>query len=195
MNKRITRISSAIATAALAGVVLTACGSSGSTKATAQKVEQNQQANDSLTLIQAQPVPHFDWSQIRQTLIDIEGAQAKVVQTTSFFFQQGMDHPYLVCNSIGFPIASTTELTNPLQVAQDHSQYGGDVPIGQQDPTGVYTGQSAGTYVLCVNSAGQVEPNYAEPNVHTVAGPAAWDTKTQTIVFTGTPTANFKVGK
>lgn len=175
---------------------LSACTSSHSVQKTAQQQESTAQAADSLTLQTGQPVPHFDWSQIRQTVISVEGAQAHVVQTTTFFFQQGMQDPYFICNSIGFPVASTTELTNPQQVVQDHNQYGGgNVAIGQQDPTGVYTGQSAGTYVICVQPNGQAEIQYAEPNVHTVGGPAAWDRDKHQIVLTGTSTVSVQVGQ
>lgn len=168
-------------------LLLTGCGH----HTNVAKSEQQAQTQDSRTLLYAQPVPHFDWSQIRQTLIDLEGAQAKAVQTTSFFFMQGFDHPYLVCNSIGFPVPATDQLTNPQQ-AQSYN--GNPYTIGQQDPTGIYSGDTAGTYVLCIDPQGQAEAQYAEPFVHTVAGPAAWDKATGTIVFTGAPSAAFKVG-
>lgn len=181
------------AVAIAATLTLSAC--SGGASSSSNTKEQTQQNADSAAFLTAQPVPHFDWSQIRQTLIDVEGAQAHTIQTTSFFFMMGMDHPYLICNSVGFPVASTTELTNPQQVEHHSSDGGGNAVINQPDPTGVYSGNSAGTYVLCINQNGQAEMQYAEPDVHTVAGQAAWDTKTGTIVFTGNPTGDFKVGK
>jgi len=61
----------------------------------------------------AQPVPQFDWSQIRQTLIDAQTAQAEATQTTSFFFNLGVVDPVFSCPSIGFPVAGTSQLTNP----------------------------------------------------------------------------------
>jgi hypothetical protein len=194
MNRKLAIAASALVLAAPLG----ACTSHKNGAASnARKQEATQQAQDTLTLIQAQPVPHFDWSQIRQTLIDIEGAQAHAIQTTSFFFQQGMNHPYLVCNSIGFPVPASDELTNPQQIVTQGSlrSGGGNVTIDQQDPTGIYTADTAGTFVLCVNRNGQAEAQYAEPFVHTVAGPAAWNTATQMIEFTGNPTAAFNVGK
>jgi hypothetical protein len=80
-------------------------------------------ANQQLSrLSTAQPAPEFPYSQIRQNLIEIDTAQANAVQTTSFFFNFAQD-PIASCPSIGYPIASTTQLTNPLQEI-DHGSYG-----------------------------------------------------------------------
>ena len=179
------------ASMAVAGTLLVAGCSSSTDQANNQ--ERSDTGKSLTTFLQAQPVPKYDWSQIRQTLIDVEGAQASSVQTTSFFFMMGMAHPYLVCNSIGYPVASTTQLTNPNQV-QDMGSNNGAV-ISQMDPTGVYAGASAGTYVLCVDPDGKANVQYAEPSVHTVGGPARWNTQTQQIEFTGAPTVTAKVGK
>ena len=136
----------------------------------------------------SQPAPLFDWSQIRQTLIDVESAQAQSIQTTSFFFNQGVQDPYYVCPSIGFPVASTTQLTNPSQVVNDN---GNMTTIPQIDPNGIYSGNSTGTYVLCVDSQGRTYGQYAEGFVHTISGAANWNEADHRIVVTGAPTYKF----
>lgn len=144
----------------------------------------------------AQPVPQFDWSQIRQTLIDAQTAQAEATQTTSFFFNLGVVDPVFVCPSIGFPVAGTSQLTNPLQLTDngDWNHYNGGV-INQIDPNQIYSGDTAATFALCIGDGGKVYLNHAEETVHAVAGPAKWDYNKHVIVITGAPTFNPKVGK
>lgn len=133
----------------------------------------------------SQPVPQFKWSQIRQTAIDIETAQAHTTQTTSFFFNMGVAKPWS-CPSIGFPVAATTELTNP-------QQNNSGVALSQIDPNGIYAGNSTGTYVLCVSPSGKPYAQYWEGFVSTVDGAAVW--KNGGIVLVGQPSGDFKVGQ
>jgi hypothetical protein len=135
----------------------------------------------------SQPTPIYDWSQKRQNLIELSDAQAHTTQTTTFFFLEGIG---LVgsCPSIGFPIASTTQLTNPEAKVNKH-----DITLPQVEPTGVYTGDSSATYTICVDSAGKPYASYWEGYVMAVTGPAKFDGKQ--IVLTGKPTGEFSKGK
>lgn len=145
-----------------------------------------EQANTQLARYQAnQPVPLFDWSQYRQTLIDIESAQAHGVTTTTFFFNQGVPAPIKTCPSIGFPVPTTSQVTNPDQVIGSSS---GHFIVAQMEPTGVYTGDSSGTYVVCVADDGTDYVTYWEGFVQTEGGPAHWDTDAGLIVLDGPPT-------
>ena len=45
---------------------------------------------------------------------------------------------------------------------------------GNQDPTGVYTGDSTGTYVACVATDGTTYPGYNEGYVQIIGAPATW---------------------
>lgn len=137
-----------------------------------------------------QPVPVFPNSQLRQNLIEIETAQAHSTVTTSFMFNQGVQDPVSVCPSIGFPIASTSQLTNPMYRVQDH-----DATLPQIEANGIYTGDSSGTYVICVDGNGAAYAQYWEGFVSTVTGPAKWDTATHAIVLTGAPSAEFSDGQ
>lgn len=166
-------------------IVLAGCASSNSNSKETAQARQQLGAYE-----QSQPVPQFAKSQIRQTAIDIENAQAGTTVTTSFFFNQGVQDPISSCASIGFPVASTVQLTNPLAKVPNH-----DLVINQIEPTGVYTGNSTGTYVLCVNAAGKPYAQYWEGFVNTVTGPASWNTTTHQVELTGEPTGGFtKVG-
>lgn len=186
--KKSTRRIAGVAVLALSVLGLTACSLSGPT--TAVQSDQNLSTTVLAKFEASQPAPIFDWSQIRQTLIDVESAQAKSIQTTSFFFNQGVQDPYYVCPSIGFPVAATTQLTNPSQVTDANGN--SSVTIPQIDPNGVYSGNSTGTYVLCVDNQGRTYGQYAEAFVHTVSGIANWNQKEHRIVITGEPTYAFK---
>lgn len=165
---------------------LTACSQSANSK---------DQATSAAILSQmetAQPVPVFTWSQIRQTLIDIETAQAKTVQTTTFFFNLGVKTPVNSCPSIGFPVATTDELTNPQQAVGGS---GGQTSIAQIDPNGIYAGNSTGTYVLCIGSDGSTFGAYWEGYVYAVTGPAVWNDKTGAVQETGPSSFKFTTSK
>jgi outer membrane murein-binding lipoprotein Lpp len=174
------------AVAALAVAALAGCthSSNGNT------AEYNQQQADTRSLEAAQPLPHFNYSQIRETIIAAETIEADGTQTTSFFFQMGDANPVFSCPSIGMPVSNTASLSNPSQpyngpVTTD----GGDV-VGQMDPNGVYTPESStGTYVICVNGGGQNYLQYWEGDVMTVAAEATWNASTHSMQVIGAPTA------
>ena len=185
MKKLVTLMVAAMA------LTLTACGTSGNDKGSATNADQ-QLANEQLDQFQkSQPVPKYNWSQLRQNLIELEKAQADTTATTSFFFNVGVKEPITVCPSIGFPIPATYQLTNPQQVISlDTPGAGGAaVTIGQLEPTGVYTADTSGTYVICVGDDGKAYAQYWEGFVGTVSGPATWDGTA--IKLTGTSSADF----
>lgn len=180
----------------LSGGLIAAACNSGAAPQTANNKTQKTSASSLNQFEQAQPVPKFSWSQLRQDLINIEQAQANGAQTTTFFFNQGVQSPVQSCPSIGFPVASTTELTNPLQPTwTGNTRAIAGVAIGQLTPNGVYAGNSTGTYVVCVGAAGKPFIDYWEGFVQTVGGPAAWTTSSHTVKQTGPASVPIQVGK
>lgn len=141
----------------------------------------------------AQPVPRFTSSQLRQNLIEIETAQANATVTTSFMFLMagsGSTGPLVhSCPSIGFPIPATYQLTNPQQGINGDGGIGYALP--QIEATGVYTGDTTGTYVMCIGADGKPFAFYHEGFVATVTGPAHWDNAKGEIVMDGTSSAEF----
>jgi hypothetical protein len=177
-------LASLAALAAAGALVLTGCTGSSSGNAADRRT-----SNSILRQYEiSQPVPKFPWSQIRQTAIDVETAQARTTQTTTFFFNQGVADPVQSCPSIGFPVASTTQITNPLTPTgyQDSST------VAQIDPNGIYSGDSSGTYVLCVGGAGKTYGVYWEGFVYAVTGPATFDRSTHDVKMTGPSSFDFK---
>lgn len=192
MNRpRIIAVAAAVTVGAIA---LAGCSTGGATKA--QNTDQQTSADALAQVQQAQLTPVFSWSQLRQNLIEIETAQANTVQTTSFFYNQGVRDPIFTCPSIGYAIPATYQLTNPDQVQlHQGDRNGGNVVIAQNEVTGVYTGETSGTHVICVDATGKGYDNYWEGFVQTVTGPAEWDAAKGQVVLTGSPSAAFSTGK
>lgn len=110
----------------------------------------------------SQPLPVFDWSLEKHMLTQIYTARNKAVATYSYVQNQYTGRLEFECPSIGFPIPANTQLTNP------HRMVGGGNPavIDQPEPNGLYSSPSTrGTYVMCVNTDGKIEPVYEEKDV------------------------------
>jgi hypothetical protein len=137
-------------------------------------------------LQKAHPTPKFRRSQLRQNLVEIITAQAETTQTTTFFFNMGVGDPVHTCPSIGFPIPATAQLTNPQEKVKRH-----DLALPQVEPTGIYTGDSTGTYVICVDARGRAYADYWEGFIKTVTGPAKWDADAKTVALVGPPSFDF----
>lgn len=174
-RKKLKPLAAYVATGALIGA-LTAC--------TASATSNDQKTtNDQLQKYQAnQPPPQADWSQYRQTVIDVEQAQIHGMATTTFQFNLGVADPVQVCPSIGFPVPSTAQLTNPQQAVSSGAT------VAQAEPNGVFTGDSSGTYIVCIAPNGTKYVDYWEGYVKTVGGPAHWDAAKKQVVLDGAPT-------
>lgn len=177
------------AVAIVALLTLSACSETSNRNATVSQ-EKKTATQQLEQYLQSQPVPQFTWSQLRQNLIEIQTAQADTTVTTSFFFNQGVVDPVHSCASIGFPIPGTYQLTNPEQKLRDS-----EAVIAQLEATGVYTGETTGTTVICVDDDGRGYASYWEGFVSTVAGPAEWDDTAKRVVLTGAPSAEFSTGE
>lgn len=180
-----------LAAAAVLAVSVAACTTGGG-EPSGQQQENNQQQQDTTSLEASQPIPHYNWSQIRQTAIDAENIAANGAQTTSFFFQMGDPDPVFSCPSIGMPVPNTAQLSNPQQVVDPSNGNNGvnSVTIGQMDPDGIYApSSSSGTYVICVNSSGAKYLMYWEGDVMTAASGAEWNAAKHEIIVIGAPTA------
>ncbi len=201
MKKKILGVLIAI----VAVMSLAACedpGGSGKTgNAQATKDERNQASQQLDQFQQSQPVPNYNWSQLRQNLIEIQNSQANTTATTSFMFLQsgaGATGPLVYwCPSIGFPIPASYQLTNPerIEVFRKGSDGITSSEIDQLEPTGVYSGDTTGTYVMCVGTDGKPFAFYHEGFVSTVTGPAHWDEAAGEVIMDGASTAEFSSGK
>lgn len=178
------------ASTAAAILVVAGCSRSGITGGNAAESATSRQ--DLSTYEQVQPAPHFPYSDIRQTMIDVQASQALGEQTTSFFFNMGSQDPYFTCPSKGDPVPNTSQLTNPDQT---ETWWGGgrtpdDVAVvGNIDPNGIYAPTASdGTNVMCLTTSGTSYLVYAEGPVTTINAPAHWDYGKHQPVISGAPT-------
>jgi hypothetical protein len=164
-------LAAAAAITLMTGVAACNGGSNGSS------LSNQQQSRDTTQMEYVEPLPYFPYSQMRQTLIEIEAIQALGIASTTFDFIPGIDHPVLACPSIGVPIPGTDELSNPA-VAQWRSGTEGNagVTVGQEDPTGVFAGETTGTGGLCLDSSANQYLNDDEGYDVALTAPAYWDT-------------------
>lgn len=126
-----------------------------------QSVEQGQ-----AQLVQNQPAPIFQFSLERHIMIELYKARNKATTTYSYVQSQFTGKILFECVSIGFPIAATTQLTNPMKWV------GQGATIPQAEPNGMYAPpQSSATFVPCVGPDGSITPARIEDNVSTYFQP------------------------
>lgn len=169
-----TRTLAAVALGAAALATLAACTQAQNSGAASESAQSNQ----TQTHYQAVQPPYeaTGVSEYRANLNAAEATQTLGINTTSFFFNLGQNAPFFSCPSHGGAVPNTAQLTNPNQIQPDPNQTAGSVVIGNMDPNGVYSPTaSSGTYVMCVNNAGQEYLVYWEGDVLQVNGNAAWN--------------------
>lgn len=146
-------------------VVLVGCSTS-SDGTERERVEQQQSI-----YVDSQPIPTFDWSLERHIFIELYKARNNAVQTYSYV-RNWQGQVIFSCKSIGFPMPSNTQLTNPEKRYISESGIRIDLTIPQPEPNGLYTSPSTvGTYIFCVNSDGTISPSYFEAEVETHLSP------------------------
>lgn len=166
-------------------------GCGGSNESEGQSVEHSTQQQIENNYAKGQPVPALTNSQVRQNLIEIEEAIAEGVSTTSFFFNMGIQDPVKSCPSIGVPIPASSQLTNPEQIIQNGEHGAGNQTIPQMDPTGIYTGETTGTYVLCIEAKGNPYVSYWEGFVMSEFAPAKWNEAKHEVELLGSSSWEF----
>ena len=160
-----------IAAALLALVALAACSPDDSKQSKDVRDRETDAINTGFDrLTNSQQVPSFDYSQERQTLLDAMTIRAQGTHGTAVV--TALDGTLLWwCPTVGAPVPSTYQLTNPDQVVGrgGRNHYEGQVlPLGE--PSGVYTGDSAATWVLCLDDHGKAFAQYDEANVRWTSG-------------------------
>lgn len=140
-------------------LLLSACDTqTNSTRKNARAATGKEQAAVSTGLARmstSQQIPTFSFSQVRQTLIDVERMQAQGTTTTTAFFLEGIG---LVgwCSSIGSPVPSTYQLSPSKQYVDYPGDRTRDVKeVDQAEPTGIYPGPSTGTWTICLDDNGR----------------------------------------
>lgn len=140
-----------------------------------------------------QPPPVANWSQIRQSLIEIERMQIEATATYTAFFNLGSPEPVFTCNSIGTPIPADTQLTSPDKLGG--TAYKSPYVLSQMETTGVYTSTATNaTYVICTKDNGDPYFMSWEGPVMSSTIPVTWDGKRMVPDQGAESTAKLSVG-
>lgn len=173
-------------------------------------VNNNSQARDAQRTEQQQsiyevnqPIPAFTYSQDRDTLIQIYRLRNEARLTYTTFHSMNDPQPVFGCPSRGYPIPADTQLTNPQQLAGAWVPSGSstgdtrsdgkggwvrwvDGVIELPEPNGIYSsGNTDGTWVLCIRPDGSVHPIYSEMKLQTFPFEVHWDAQQKMLVDGG----------
>jgi hypothetical protein len=161
-----------IAILAVAGVAtFSACDTARQREA--QTIEKNQNA-----LLVAYPVPRFDTSLERDILVQLYGLRNQARNTYTVLMSDGTGRPFYDCPTVGYPIANDVRLTASTSGSEQ-----------QAEPNGVYPAASSwGTWVMCVNDDGSLNPIYNEQDTITFPFPVTVDYLTGKVTKTGDAT-------
>lgn len=146
-----------------------------------------------------QPVPAYEWSLERDLLIKLYNIRNQRVATHSVW-RSDFGTVEGDCASMGYGLPYDTSLTNPLMATsedQDGYDRGGGAltSIGQAEPNGIFAStNTAATWVMCVGTAGIIEPHYIESKVTVYPGPVEVDYTTNRVVRAGEATATLSAG-
>lgn len=140
-----------------------------------------------------QPVPMFNWSQERDTLIQLYVMQNESRQTYTVIQSQGTGQTLFECPSRGTALPADTQLTNPLQISviqpQGATSWYADV-VEQAEPNGTYSSKNTdATWIMCVRANGEIAPVYTEQKVTQFPFAVRWDPDRQRYVDAEGPTS------
>lgn len=158
MNKKIIGASVSL----LALFALSSCEDTKSSAEQASETEITETGSQMKVLTDAQPAIRVNYSQVRQTLLLAEYLAASSSASQAFEFIPGVPNPVFECESVGFPVPGTFNLTNPLIEDPNSRQESGIVVSQAEGMLGVYTGDTQGTYVVCLTPEGKPYVHWAE---------------------------------
>jgi len=114
-----------------------------------------------------QPIPFYDFSIPRDVLEQIYNVVTQEARMTYTIIESVTGVTRFHGPSISYGIPADVSLTNPLQPAYDRSLSDGEV-IEQAEPNGLFSSKNTdGTWVLFVDSNGDITPIYTEHKVTT----------------------------
>lgn len=165
---------------ALVALGLTACYVDRRPESQAQ--DQQRTEDQQAVYARNQPVPRFQFSQTRDTLIQLYQMENEARTTYTTFHSNGTGEVIFACPSRGYAVPADTQLTNPLQVIGCTTTNCPLTTIEQPEPNGVYSSKNTdGTYVLCVRADGKVTPVYTELKVTTFPYEVEYDPTTHQV--------------
>lgn len=114
-----------------------------------------------------QPLPFYDYSIPRDIMIQIYNVVTQESRSTYTVIETIMGQTKFHGPSLGYGIPADVSLTNPLQPVWGYTHSGGEI-IEQAEPNGLFSSKNTdGTWVLFVDTTGDITPVYTEHKVTT----------------------------
>jgi hypothetical protein len=156
------------------------------TTPSSEKQDSRQVQQQQSQYAKGQPIPAFDWSLERDLVIQLYTVRNMKAATHSVWrSDRGMVEGD--CPSYGYGIPYDTSLTNPLQ-STGNSMHA-ITTIEQAEPNGIFASKNtAATWVMCLGTAGSIEPVYVETKVTVYPGPVDVDYATNRVSRSGAAT-------
>ena len=180
-------------------LVMATIGCKRDTEATTESRDTKRVAQQQSQYEKGQPIPAFDWSLERHLVIELYRIRNQKAATHSVWrSDRGLVEGD--CPSYGYGVPYDTSLTNPLVATdidnqgEEHSYKGGALTsIEQAEPNGVFASKNtAATWVMCLGTAGNVEPIYVETKVTVYPGPVVVDYLTNRVTRNGDATVSIE---
>jgi hypothetical protein len=156
----------------------------------AKRVQQQQSQYE-----KGQPIPIFNWSLERDLVVQLYKVRNQKAATHSVWrSDRGLIEGD--CPSYGYGIPYDTSLTNPLApIVHGYDPWGAgkwvekSQVVEQAEPNGVFASKNtAATWVMCLGSAGNIEPVYVETKVTVYPGPVIVNYENNRVTRSGAAT-------
>lgn len=142
-------------------------------KKSAEEREEDATGRSMNRMTASQQVPEYDFSQERQTLIEAQNIRAEGTHGTAQVYNLDGSLRWW-CPTVGAPVPSTYQLTNPWDVEWRGGTHGNSgAAVSRAEPTGVYSGDSEATWIVCLDDAGTAFGKYSEAQVDWTSGVVA----------------------
>lgn len=162
--------------AALLTLPLTACGVPAQSSDKIQNQQQERLSKQSVQAVGLPAITNFQEKRILKDILELRDTPNLVTYT---YITDLNGRLHKVCDSIGYGVPYATQYTNPQKLVWNDgsNSNGGNIPIPQADPNGLFSPASAdGTWVLCkVPGKDDVKPVYVEPHIVTSPFPLSVD--------------------
>lgn len=151
-----------LATAAIAGALLSGCVPAGSSSDEAQRDQQEAILQEGTAAVGMPAIRNFRERRLLKDILELRDQEGLVTYTYVYNEMQG--RLVFFCQSVGYGIPYATQFTNPERPLYESVS---SATVPQADPNGLFSPESAeGTWVMCKDPNGpNVRPVYVEPRI------------------------------
>ena len=145
-------------------VAVTACSAS-DTPQSAEETRTAQVSQNMAEAVRQVPAPAIsNFQQLRWQTYLYELQDQEIVTYSYFADMTGKLH--LICESVGYGMSASIQITNPERVHMGRWSEQGMVTVPQPEPNGLYMPEGlSATWILCSDGEGGIRPVYWEPEL------------------------------